>query len=237
MIVDPTRYPDRYLHFTEDNVDPFKTELADVDDKLRGTQDDPLVLCPEKVLVHSLSDNEWYYVAMSKLKEPTWAPNAWSRLVKPGPVYGNVAVSIDRIQSLAEAHRHFSKGDDGVDNFTGKGKGLTFLLHGPPGVGKTMLAECLSEQQKRPLYRINLGRLVADDRWESTIEEIFRQAHFWGAILLVDEAEVILAERTQENMHQSAWVAGTCNCFEGYIRPRDRRSRDINARGSVSAQG
>ncbi len=57
--------------------------------------------------------------------------------------------------------------------FGGKGKGLTFLLHGPPGVGKTMLAECLSEEKERPLYRVNLGRLVSDRQWESKIKEIF----------------------------------------------------------------
>lgn len=71
-----------------------------------------------------------------------------------------------------------------------------------------MLAECLSEEHKKPLYRVNLGMLVADMRWETTIEEIFRQAHFWDAILLIDEAEVVLAERTQESMHSLAWVAG-----------------------------
>lgn len=205
MVVDPTRFPDRLLQFTEDNEDPFGAEPLEHHGK---PEDDPLVLCPEKVLVHSLSDNEWYYVAMSKLREPTWAPSAWSRLVKPGPPSGPVANSIDRVKRLAEAHQKSREKDSVIDNFTGKGKGLTFLLHGPPGVGKTMLAECLSEQHHRPLYRINLGRLVADYRWESKIEEIFRQAHFWDAILLVDEAEVILAERTQENMHQSAWVAG-----------------------------
>ncbi|KAH6660285.1 P-loop containing nucleoside triphosphate hydrolase protein [Truncatella angustata] len=70
-----------------------------------------------------------------------------------------------------------------------------------------MLAECLSEEHKKPLYRVNLGMLVADMRWETTIEEIFRQAHVWDAILLIDEAEVVLAERTQESMHSLAWVA------------------------------
>lgn len=210
--MDTTRFPDRFLRFTEDDVPSPKNHESFA----RKDEENPYVLCPERVLVHSLSDNEWYYVAMTRLKQPSWDSKAWKTLVKPH-TYANVsekddiAKSINRIQELAQAHKTLTKKDDRMDNFKGKGKGLTFLLHGPPGVGKTMLAECLSEDQERPLYRINLGRLIAEANWESKIDEIFRQAHSWDAILLVDEAEVILAERTQENMEQSAWVAGELN--------------------------
>ncbi|KAL1848120.1 hypothetical protein Daus18300_013720 [Diaporthe australafricana] len=214
VIVDPARFPDRLLHFAEDNSDPFKAErpMTRLDEQAnKKLLDEKLLLCPEKVLVHSLSDNEWYYVAMSRLEKPKWDDMAWKRLVMPNSnVNPQVAKSFNRIKVLAKAHQGLQRKDktkEIMNNFKGKGKGLTFLLHGSPGVGKTMLAECLSEVQKRPLYRINLGKLVADDQWESKIDEIFRQAHSWDAILLVDEAEVVLAERTQENMHQSAWVA------------------------------
>ncbi|KAH8202679.1 hypothetical protein TruAng_003165 [Truncatella angustata] len=205
VVVDPRRFPDRRLNFVQDNTTPFDNKHFDGE-----AEDDPLVLCPEKVLVHSLSDNEWYYVAMSKLQIPVWTPDAWSRLVKSESQ--SIGDSIERIRALAKAHadtrtKNLDDPSNTLDNFKGKGKGLTFLLHGPPGVGKTMLAECLSEEHKKPLYRVNLGMLVADMRWETTIEEIFRQAHVWDAILLIDEAEVVLAERTQESMHSLAWVA------------------------------
>lgn len=208
VIVDPSRYPDRRLFFTADNTSPFPNDSTDFEGL---PQENPLVLCPESVLIHSLSDNQWYLVAMARLEQPVWAPKAWQRFVKTNQ--GGVGKSIDRIKHLAEAHRQakcaVQDDEDSKNNFRGKGKGLTFLLHGPPGVGKTMLAECLSEDCERPLYRINLGQLVTgEDNWEAKIDEIFRQAHEWDAILLVDEAEVILAERTQESMQQSAWVAG-----------------------------
>ncbi|KAJ4407660.1 hypothetical protein N0V82_009862 [Gnomoniopsis sp. IMI 355080] len=208
VIVDPSRYPNRRLRFTDDNTNPF---LEDPKQLSSTKEDNPLVLCPESVLVHSLSDNQWYLVAMARLEPPVWAEKAWDRLIKPQQGEA-VSTSIDRIRRLAKAHQEAKKAaqlkEDSKNNFRGKGKGLTFLLHGPPGVGKTMLAECLSEDNESPLYRINLGQLVTKkDNWESEIDEIFRQAHEWDAILLVDEAEVILAERTQENMTQSAWVA------------------------------
>lgn len=170
-------------------------------------------MCPVKVYVYSLSDNEWYYVAFKDLGKTRWVgKKVWDRMV---PNKDN-EMQIDRLKRLSAAHRKRNEATlisdrPLIDNFKGKGQGLTILLYGPPGVGKTMLAECLSEHQERPLYRVDLGRLTEDTgRREARIEETFRQAHFWNAILLFDEAEVILAERTQENMRQSAWVAGLC---------------------------
>lgn len=212
MIVDTGRFPDRFLRFTEDHLKSPDDDPAPFESE---GEDNPYILCPERVLIHSLSRDEWYYVAMTKLVETVWDSNAWDALVMPHTSTSgkdSITTSFKRIQHLAQAHKEAAKKEKRMtNNFKGKGKGLTFLLHGPPGVGKTMLAECLSENQKRPLYRVNLGRLVAETNWESRIDEIFRQAQLWDAILLVDEAEVILAERTQENMEQSAWVAGELN--------------------------
>lgn len=37
------------------------------------------------------------------------------------------------------------------DVVAGKGSGLIFLLHGPPGVGKTMTAEAVAEFLHKPM--------------------------------------------------------------------------------------
>jgi ATP-dependent Lon protease len=39
----------------------------------------------------------------------------------------------------------------GVDVMEGKGEGAIFLLHGPPGVGKTLTAEAIAELLHKPL--------------------------------------------------------------------------------------
>lgn len=229
VILDISKYPARPIRFLDSNTNPLSTNP----EKFTGPREEnPLVLCPESVLVHSLSDNQWYMVAMSRLQKPVWDSQAWAKnLIRPQD--SDVEKSMQRIETLAEAHQKARAGNDhnSKNNFKGKGRGLTFLIHGPPGVGKTMLAECLSEHQQRPLYRINPGQLVTGDKdWESKIEDVFRQAHEWNAILLVDEAEVILAERTQENMQQSAWVAGefldtmhlqSCHAYPSHSIPEE----------------
>jgi replication-associated recombination protein RarA len=52
------------------------------------------------------------------------------------------------IQALAKSHA--SKRS--VDFIAGKGVGSMFLLHGPPGVGKTLKTEAISEMLHKPLY-------------------------------------------------------------------------------------
>lgn len=44
-----------------------------------------------------------------------------------------------------------------MDLVPGKGKDLIFLLHGPPGVGKTSTAETVAAYTGRPLYPITCG--------------------------------------------------------------------------------
>ncbi|KAI2783797.1 hypothetical protein F4815DRAFT_457985 [Daldinia loculata] len=112
---------------------------------------------------------------MNKLGFPTWIQSAWECLVKSKSKLA--ADSINRIQRLARAHAHDKQSretDRTPNDFRGRGKGLTFLPHGPPGIGKAMLAECLSGEHQRPLYRVNLRMPIFYDSWESTTEEIFR---------------------------------------------------------------
>jgi hypothetical protein len=45
--------------------------------------------------------------------------------------------------------------------------------------------------------------------WEANLDHIFACAHSWDAILLIDEAEVVLEERTVQGRHQNEWASGT----------------------------
>lgn len=94
------------------------------------------------------------------------------------------------------------------DVIQGKGKGLVAVLHGPPGTGKTLTAEGISELLKCPLYMVSAGELGTDPRTlEQELQKILDIAHAWGAVLLLDEADVFLEKRTIQDIHRNALVS------------------------------
>ena len=83
-----------------------------------------------------------------------------------------------------------------LDSIKGKGNSLLFVLSGPPGVGKTMTAEALSEKNHVPLITVSFGTLGVDPSTvESALNQYMKIAKYWNAILLFDEADVFLGER------------------------------------------
>jgi hypothetical protein len=99
--------------------------------------------------------------------------------------------------------------DMSMDLVRGKGKGVIILLHGVPGVGKTSTAECVAFHLRRPLFPITCGDLGVDaNTVESRLEEYFRLASQWGCVLLLDEADVFLARRSEDQLKRNALVSG-----------------------------
>ena len=114
-------------------------------------------------------------------------------------------------------HNHFmNKGteagdeDDDRENdvVRGKGKGLILLLHGAPGVGKTSTAECVAEANGKMLFPItcgDLGTTAADV--ERELSDKFHLAELWDCVLLLDEADVFLAQRTKYDVKRNSLVS------------------------------
>lgn len=77
-------------------------------------------------------------------------------------------------------------------------QGLTILLHGTPGTGKTLVAEAIGYEVGKPLKVVNCGELLSKWVGESTknIDAIFQEARHQDAILVFDEAEGLFGERT-----------------------------------------
>ncbi|KAK1148084.1 hypothetical protein N8T08_010720 [Aspergillus melleus] len=94
------------------------------------------------------------------------------------------------------------------DIIRGKGRGLVILLHGAPGVGKTATAEAVALEFNKPLFPITCGDLgITPDAVEETLKRIFRYAHLWDCILLLDEADVFLTQRDRFNIERNALVS------------------------------
>ncbi|XP_064405407.1 uncharacterized protein LOC135350521 [Halichondria panicea] len=76
---------------------------------------------------------------------------------------------------------------------------LTILLHGPPGTGKSVLAEAIGYEVGKPLKVVNCGELLSKWVGESSknIDSIFAEGRQSDAILVFDEAEGLFGQRTE----------------------------------------
>jgi hypothetical protein len=85
------------------------------------------------------------------------------------------------------------------DIVAGKSGGTTVLCAGPAGVGKTLTAEVYSEIIGRPLYRVHSGQLGLNvSAMETALRDVLTRAQRWGAVMLIDEADVYIKRRCDD---------------------------------------
>ena len=117
------------------------------------------------------------------------------------------------------------------DIVAGKSGGTTVLCAGPPGVGKTLTAEVYSEIVRRPLYRVHSGQLGLNvAAMETSLKEALLRAQRWGAVMLIDEADVYI-KRRQDDMTMNAVVGvflRVLEYFNGLLFLTTNRIDDID---------
>ncbi len=79
------------------------------------------------------------------------------------------------------------------------GKNVSMLFTGPPGTGKTMAAQVVSNELELDVYKIELATIVSKyiGETEKNLNEIFQQAEKSQVILFFDEADVLFSKRTE----------------------------------------
>jgi AAA+ superfamily predicted ATPase len=83
------------------------------------------------------------------------------------------------------------------------------LLGGEPGTGKTLTAESVAEAMKCPLYSLGAGELGTDsDAVEKSLRRVLDLCAKWHAVLLVDECDVFLEERSVSDLERNKLVSG-----------------------------
>jgi SpoVK/Ycf46/Vps4 family AAA+-type ATPase len=83
-----------------------------------------------------------------------------------------------------------------------------------PGVGKTATAEAVAQANKKPLFVITCGDLgFTPGEVENSLKDIFRLAHSWDCILLLDEADIFLSRRQLSDLKRNALVSGKNKSF------------------------
>ncbi|KAK1851925.1 FAD binding domain-containing protein [Colletotrichum chrysophilum] len=167
--------------------------------------------CPPTLVAFLLDEKVWANVQVEHLTDIVWPERPFDSL---GLEIGKKVL----IQNLT--CRFKTKEVTEVSNQdTGgvQGGNLCIFLTGPPGVGKTLTAEVVAEETHRPLYRVQAGGLgFHPSALEKQLGDIFLLARRWGAIILIDEADMFMTKRRASTPDQNATVTAFLRLFHTY---------------------
>ncbi|KAJ5116659.1 hypothetical protein N7456_001007 [Penicillium angulare] len=182
------------------------------------SEEEDLLLLPDRIFAFVLPSRRWACLQIGKgpdgkdqLRPRTPEDNPWEKLQLP-PGHKELVQSLI-LSHFAQSHSstvHF-------DLLRNKGNGVIILLHGVPGVGKTSTAECAAVSTNRPLLPITCGDLgLSPGEVEDKLKEVFRLAQDWGCVMLLDEADVFLAQRSVTDTTRNALVSVFLRTLEYY---------------------
>ncbi|KAF8859308.1 hypothetical protein BDZ45DRAFT_742549 [Acephala macrosclerotiorum] len=171
--------------------------------------DFPLLL-PASIYGFNLQAKKWVQVSVELISNVQWNKEAFDRLVM-NPRKKELAKALVMIHNTT---------DQSADIMEGKGNRLIVLLPGGPGTGKTLTAETsvalqitgiletddkcyrIAEIAEKPLYRVTCGDIGTDaEAVETYLETVLYIGKIWDCVVLLDEADVFLEERTMADMH------------------------------------
>lgn len=177
--------------------------------------DEQYLICPPRVLGYHLESRTWLELDVEKL------------ITIPQPVSDSAFKKLQLHKNLKELIRNLVQSHTSgtgktplmEDIVQGKGQGLVILLHGPPGVGKTLTAESVASMAGKPLFAISTSDIGLDPAdVEHNLESLFELAARWHAVLLFDEADVFLESRSSHtsDLTRNALVSVLLRVLEYY---------------------
>lgn len=171
------------------------------------------------ILMFHLELHHYLWVHVNDVEPYEYQPDLKTKLILPPEQTDLIDILTAEMDMLM---------DDIVE---GKSGGTTVLCAGPAGVGKTLTAEVYSEIIKRPLYRVHSGQLglnVAE--MEKALKDTLTRAQRWGAVMLIDEADVYI-KRRDDNIAANAVVGvflRVLEYFNGLLFLTTNRVDDID---------
>lgn len=139
----------------------------------------------------------WGFIQISQITDITWVTDMLSHVTID-------KTTKDLLRGFVSAHTSVGR----LEIVPGKGVGLIMLFTGPPGVGKTITAEAVAEISCRPLYSISASELGCEpDELDRNLARILQRGALWGSVLLLDEADVFLEQRTSFDVKRNALVS------------------------------
>lgn len=157
-----------------------------------------LWLLPPYFPGYSFACKRWGQLAAAHAKPVVYRDDAIDKLVLPN-VFKTHAVRLVRGSRTAKLG----------DLVEGKASGNLFLFAGPPGTGKTSMAEAMAEKLHVPCYYVGASELgTTNGEFEDRINEILETGESWDAVVLIDEAEALVSQRTPTGDRERVAIVG-----------------------------
>ncbi|KAJ0163707.1 hypothetical protein CTA2_2540 [Colletotrichum tanaceti] len=157
--------------------------------------DDTFLMClPSTMKGFDMDSKAWRTLEVAFMQDVVWNREAFEDLVIELKTKDLVkAVVMNRLTS-----------DENTDLIQGKGNGLFILLHG------------VAEIAEKPLYKVTCGDVgtkpdeVEEVRHAYTeyLKVVTLLGKTWGCVVLLDEADVFLEQRSLSNLKRNALVSG-----------------------------
>ncbi|KAI8631671.1 hypothetical protein F5Y19DRAFT_473352 [Xylariaceae sp. FL1651] len=168
------------------------------------------LLLPATIKGFNMRRKKWYDLIADRIGDVEWNKEAFQKVVMNRKAK-------DLIQALVSNQLVAEASTLSTDLIEGKGNGLILLLHGSPGTGKTLTAESVAEMAEKPLYRVTCGDIgtKAEDA-EKYLESVLYLGKLWRCVVLLDEADVFLEQRSLEDLERNALVSVFLRVLEYY---------------------
>ena len=106
-----------------------------------------------------------------------------------------------RLMTACDRYRLRDRIDEryGVAKRNAYGNGVSVLMYGAPGTGKTMAAQVMANELGLPLYRVDVSQIFSKyiGETEKNLAVIFEEAKKADVILFFDEADALFSKRTE----------------------------------------
>lgn len=185
--------------------------------------DDQLLLCSPMVRGYGLKPKRWQQYFVEQIADIQFNDQAFESLVLPK---GHKSLILAFAQSQVKNKNAFD------DVIQGKGKGIIMLLSGGPGIGKTLTAESVAEAMRVPLYSMGSGDIgTASWEVENKLQHTLELVAKWNAVLLLDECDVFLEERSTHDLDRNKIVSiflRTLEYYEGIMFLTTNRVANID---------
>ncbi|KAK2613559.1 hypothetical protein N8I77_000466 [Diaporthe amygdali] len=188
-------------------TDPGDYEDFGLLDDEDGPQGNDIMLFPQNIIGYDMRRKAWSELDVDRVREVQWRKEAFHHLVIDEETK-------DLIHALITNKIAANKSTDWIGT---KGNGLIMLLHGGPGTGKTFTAESVAELAQKPLYSVTCGDIgTKPEDVEKYLESVLYLGKVWDCIVLLDEADVFLEQRTLSDLKRNALVSIFLRVLEYY---------------------